>query len=88
MIRWLCLRSDGLFGDFKDYKGDNKPVSYYSVVMARSEREAAARFMKRTHATKDLSRFDGTPEQTSENFGKVKIMPALWPFERFVTYWG
>ncbi len=76
---YMVLRSYGMFGDFSG--------RHYTTVLARSPKEAAKRFMKRTNAIKDLNNHDQTPDQTNKMFGTLKVMPTDSPFERHVTYW-
>lgn len=90
MIPFLVLRSHGMFGEFaygREPFCTPVPLNHYTEVMARNPKEAAKRFMKRTHCTSDLNRWDRIPEETSSSFGLLKILPKNKPYQRFVTYW-
>ena len=87
MQTFLVLRSFGMFGDFTNYKRDLVSLDAHTEVMARNAQEAAKRYMKRTHALEDLSRWDGNPQTSSSIFAKLRIVPKDKPYQRFVTYW-
>lgn len=88
MRDYLVLKTHGMFGDFQDYNGKDYPLSFFEEIKARNPKEAAFRYFKRIHKLNDFSRYDQTPEETNETFGKVKVLPKDKPFERFITYWG
>lgn len=85
---FLVLKSDGMFGDFKNYNGHEKDLTSYKEVLARSPKHAAERFMKRISAIKELTHWDGTAHETQEIFAKVKVIPKDMPFKRLVKYFN
>lgn len=91
MQRFLVLRSFGQFGDFmygREPFGEAVPHEDYEEVMARNPKEAAKRYMKRTHAIRDLNRYDKVPDESNAMFGVLRILPKDKPYLRFVTFWS
>jgi hypothetical protein len=88
MRPFMVLRSYGMFGDFS-HPGLYKKTGllWYTKVMARSPKEAAYRYMKRNHTVKEFCNYDNRPDETSEQWAKLKVMPADTPFARFVKYY-
>jgi len=87
---YLVLRSFGMFGDFNygtRISGKPVPLDHYKEVMARTPKEAAYRYMKRTHALEDFNRWDRKPDETNAMFAKLQILPKDKPYDRFITYW-
>ena len=84
---FLVLRSHGMFGNFTNYWNDSVSISEYTKVIARTPKEAAYRFFRRTNTIMDISRWDGEPTETNEMFAKLKIVsPTYLNFKKF-TYW-
>jgi len=81
---FYVLKSDGLFGDFVLYNSEEKPIEYFTIVLARDAYEAVKRYAKRKHC---LDEFQFGPEECSKTFAKYKVLPVEKPFNRYTTYW-
>lgn len=90
MKAFLVLESHGMFGDFtygREPFCTSVPFEHYTRVMARKPKEAAYRYMKRNHKLKDLNSIYGQPVECMAMFAKLRILPELTPYKRFITFW-
>lgn len=75
---FLVKESAGLFGDFTTWRN----TSSDREVMSRNAEEALHRYLKRTH------KFDNSfYVESSEEWGKYRVIPKAKPYERFIKYY-
>lgn len=79
---FYVLKTDGLFGDFKDYRGDSKELQSFTLILALSPKNAVERYCKKRNIYKRREW-----DEDRECWAHFKVFPHNKPYHKHATYW-